>query len=413
VRRLWWRLRDYRFQERDERAIPAETLAIIDICWSLTVGISFMDPLRGWTLQALHLSLALEAGEPYRVVRALALEAGHEASGGTPSRAHARHLTSRTVSLAERVGRPHARAVALMAEGFASYFDGAWDDARKSFDKAAALLTEHCTGVAWELNTSRVHALKSLFQSGAWGEVARRLPPLLQEAQLRDDRLLEQGLVEGFLYFEALIMGDPERARHLIRRGLVGPALRTLRIENFWLVSAEVDIALYCGEGTEALGLLAELWPTLERSQTRRVQQNRILALWSRARSALSVVAKPRRAEGDPESLLRLADADARAVLSENSRWGLVLGSLIEAGVQACRRQRDAALAALDRGETALDSAQMRGVVAATLRRRRGELLGGARGASERDAADASLRAEGIRDPERVADVYLPGVFAP
>lgn len=410
-RRMWIRLRGFRFRERDEQRVSHDTLAAIDTCWSLTLGLSFTDPLRGWALQARHLALALKAGEPYRVARALAVEAGHEATLGTRAGPRTLRLLNRTTELARRTGRPHAEAVALMAAGFAAYFEGLWKQALGFFEMSDSILRERCTGVAWELNTCHVYALKCLFYSGAWSEVASRLPVLLKDAQERGDRLLEQGLVEGFFYFGCLADDEPDHARKRIRRGLDGAALRELRIENFWLVAAEVDVGLYCGDGAGNLALLGDIWPDLKRSQTRRVQQNRILACWLRSRSALGTVATGHRTDGERRALLEEAEADARGIRAECSRWGTALASLVDSGLQACRGHRRGTLLALDEAEASLEAAEMGGLIAAVVRRRRGEVLGGVEGLAQQEQADAWLKSQGIRRPERIADVYLPGNF--
>jgi hypothetical protein len=410
--RTWIRLRGFPFRERNEHEVPAETLAAVDTCWSITLGLSFTDPLRGWALQARHLSLALSAGEPYRVARALVVETVHEATLGTRARNRTRALLYRTSELAKRTGHPHAKAAALMAAGFAAYFESLWKEALTFFETAAVILKESCTDVAWELNTCAVYALKCLFYAGDWGQVASRLPALLKDAQERGDRLLEQGLVEGFVYFRCLADDEPAKAQERIRRGLDEASLRDLRIQNFWLVAAEIDVALYCGDGPRGLALLADLWPDLERSQTRRVQQNRILAHWLRARSALSTVAEERLDGSESRLLIERAQRDVRRIRAERSRWGDALALLLDCSLQACRGHRQELLHALDRAEAALEAAQVGGLVAAVLRRRRGEVLGGIDGCAQQEAADAWLASRGIRRPDRIADIYLPGRFS-
>ncbi len=75
-------LRGLRFRERDETRIPPRELLRIDACWSVAVGLGQVDMVRGADFQARHLLLALRAGEPYRVARALALETGYSATAG-------------------------------------------------------------------------------------------------------------------------------------------------------------------------------------------------------------------------------------------------------------------------------------------------------------------------------------------
>ena len=71
---------------------PGQDLLRIDTCWAVGVGLAIVDMVRGADFQARHLVLALRAGEPYRVARALAMEGAYVAMGGNRSRKRAQRL---------------------------------------------------------------------------------------------------------------------------------------------------------------------------------------------------------------------------------------------------------------------------------------------------------------------------------
>src|SRR5262249_21115017 len=87
LRSLLWhsallRLRGLGFQRREPGQIPVRDLTRIDVCWTGVIGLSMSEPLRGADFQTRGLLLALRTGEPFRIARALAMEAGHLSTVG-------------------------------------------------------------------------------------------------------------------------------------------------------------------------------------------------------------------------------------------------------------------------------------------------------------------------------------------
>src|SRR5438034_8657064 len=104
--RLW--LRGLKFQERKASEVAAEDLTRIDITWSVAVGLTMIDTIRGADFQTRNLLLALGAGEPYRLARALAWEATHAAMGGEGSKKRSTRLLEEADALVRRIDQPHA-----------------------------------------------------------------------------------------------------------------------------------------------------------------------------------------------------------------------------------------------------------------------------------------------------------------
>ena len=86
-RRAFINLRGLGFRETDPGRIPPQVIIRIHTCWSVAQGLGMVDTIRAAEVQMRHLLLALRAGEPYRVSRALAVEAGYHAIAGGPRRA--------------------------------------------------------------------------------------------------------------------------------------------------------------------------------------------------------------------------------------------------------------------------------------------------------------------------------------
>ena len=93
-------------------------------------GWAMVDMMRTAAFSARLLRLALDAGEPSRLVRALAIEAMFTASVGRSHHDRAVTLVARARALAERLGQPYPMAMSSMATSMIAIFVGRWQQAR-------------------------------------------------------------------------------------------------------------------------------------------------------------------------------------------------------------------------------------------------------------------------------------------
>jgi hypothetical protein len=402
------RFRGLRFQERDETQVRAQDLLRIDTCWAVGVGMAVVDMIRGADFQARHLVLALRAGEPYRVARALAMEGAYVAMGGNRSRARAQRLLATSHRLAERVNHPYAIGLATVTAANAAWLDGRWREALVLCEKAEVILRERCTGADWEILIAQLAGLASMFFLGEISALSRRLPSLLEEAEGRGNLLRATFLRIGFCSHVAwLAADDPETARRELEAGLAGWKEERLDYRHLWVRSAQTDIALYCGEVPVASERLDPGSRAFARMLDRFVQTGFIRGLDTRARRRLASAAQTTSA-GEREALLRGADEHARAILHEGTQWGDPLAALVRAGAAATRGETEAALRFLESAETGFTAASM-ALHAATARRRRGEIMGGDAGREVVAAADAWMTGQSIKAPQRMAGMLAPG----
>ena len=110
-----------------------------------------VDNIRAADFNTRHLLLALDAGEPYRIARALALEAAFLASGGTGIE-RAAECAERAAHLARQSGRPHAEALSALTAGMSAFLVGEWQKASLLCERALVVLREQCPGATWEMN---------------------------------------------------------------------------------------------------------------------------------------------------------------------------------------------------------------------------------------------------------------------
>jgi hypothetical protein len=408
LHRLLLRARGLRFRARDAGQVPAEALRRIDVCWSAATGLGVIEPIGGALFQTRGLLLALRAGEPYRLARALANEAAFLSLPGSSSGRRPGRVLEMATSLAQKVGQPDIIGFSRLAQGMLAFLNGCWASAREHLDAAEEVFRRHGTGVVWERNTAQLHALLSLFYLGEWAEMGRRAAQLVQEGRDRGNLYLTTHLGTAAVVWARLAADDPEGARHGLAEAMARLPRRGYYVPHYSGLIARVMIDLYGGRGEAALAAIDGEWSDVEGSSLRRLQVTRTLARFFRARCTLAAAETARPAR----PLLRRAAGHARQLTAEGTPWAAGLAQLVRAGVTAARGDRASAAPLLADAARRLDDADMHLWASAT-RRRLGELLGNGAGRELVREADAWMAAQGIRNPARMAAVFAPGLLSP
>ena len=402
--RAWLRIRGLGFRKRDAAQIPAAELRRLDICWSTSIGLAIIDIIRAADFQTRGMLLALKAGDPLRIIRALAIEAIHMAAGGGRTRRRTATLLGETEKLAQQLAHPYAEGVATLAQGAVAWLQGNHRTGWQLSAQAEEIFRNRCTGIAWELDAAQLYWLLSLVYLGEYAELSRLAPGMLKEAQERGDLFAATSL-NAFMMPNLLLGADnPDGARQTTRAALAKWSQHGFHTQHLLALVSEVEVDLYRGEGAAAWARLKSHWPAYTGSLMTRVQHPHIQVLYSRARSALAAAASA----GDPAALLRSAAKDARRLEREKMPWSLALAGLIRAGLAAARGDLDGSRARLAQAIPDLDRVEM-GLQAAAARRRLGHLLGGDEGRTLVDQADARMAAQGIRNPARMTAALAPG----
>jgi eukaryotic-like serine/threonine-protein kinase len=403
LRRAQIKLRGLRYQERDISQISSQDLIRIDTCWAAAVGLGNVDPIRARDFQTRHLLLALKEGEPYRIVRALALEAGFNAAYGGRSWFSSERQIQKAMGLAKRIGHPHGLALATLTAGLAANYQGRWQNAFELLEKAEAMLRETCTGVTWELDVSQIFLIRSLLWLGNLKELLRRLSAMLKNAKERGDRYAITNL-QIWSYILFLIADDSVKAEEEANHAIDLWTQKGFHVQHYYHLLAEGEIALYNGKGQTFWQRLNERWPALSNSLLLRIQIIRIGSLQLHARSALAAAAS----DPDPRPLLSIAERDGRRIEREKVLYGVALAKLIEAGVASFNQESKVAIELLASAEAGFEFAHM-ALYAAAARRRRGEMVGGKQGRILIEEADAWMAEQKIKNSERMTAMLAPG----
>ena len=402
---IWHRarvmLRGTNFQERDESQVAPHELMRIDISWSTACGLTMIDTIRGADFQTRNLLLALPAGEPRRIARALAWEATHEAMAGSK---RSLKMLDKADLLAEKLAEPFHLGMAKMGRGVSAYFLGQWRQGNSICDEAIEIFRNGCTGVTWELDTSSAFAFWSLWWAGNWTEMSRRFPDLVREATARGDRLAVANYTTFGGPFVWLCRDDPQSATHALEDAMGDWSKQDFHVQHFTQLSAQVEIAMYSGDAKKAWQILQRDWPAMKASALLHVQCVRIYMLHLRARCALAAaLADPQHAE----KLVAVAAKDARKIEKEKPEWCRALAAMIRAAI--ARRRGDSETAAKIFANAA-DQAALAGMehfeAAATLRA--GELASGASGDSMIEQAHEMMRNNAISHVEKMANLLAP-----
>lgn len=406
-RKLYLKIRGRRFKERDSSQISAETLTRIDTCWSAAIGLGIVDTIRASAFQAQHLLLALRAGEPYRIARALAVQVGYSASRGGENREQTRRLIRETFELVVRSDEPHALGLATMTAGLAAYLEGRWRRGRERLEEAEEILRSRCTGVAWELDNAHFYQLRSLVYLGDVDELHRRLPKLVKEARDRGDLYALTNFQTRISWLVHLFGDEVEAARLELEEARRNWTQEGFHLQHFWTLSGEAECDLYVGDGETAWSRLEERWPELQSSLLLRIQSTRIESAYLHGRAAIARAAG-RADDGERDALLARAAADARTILGEGMAWGEPLARALQAGVAVSRGEVGDALEHLTSAEAGFANADME-LHANAVRLRRAGSIGGSRGRELAGDARRWMASQDIAAPDRIAATLVPG----
>lgn len=393
VARLELRGRDFR--PRAEADVPPAQRATLDVCSSAVKGLLSFDPVRAAGFLLRFTRLALDVGEPSRVSWGLALYGMMLMYEGSPS-GFAKGMG--ILDEIERSGRagedPFLRGVLTMCRGIGHMGLTNFAEGIGHVESALTTLRDRCTDAAWECTTAVSAIAEARWWLGHFDELRTTMPAWRRQTERLGDVF---GLVSAQLFCAHmdLVDGDPVGARASARAAMTRWWHDDYTNQHWYSDRIEIGCDLYEGDLESARARVDVTFRALGSANLLRVQCVRIYAVLLRA--AITVAS----ARGLRAPLLELrASRDASALAGLGTPCARGAADLIR-GLLSSRRGRDAE--ARSRFASAADFFDAAGMVlhAAAVRRHRGVLCGGDEGQSEREAAEAILRARGVADPAR------------
>ena len=406
LRRARLRLRGLSYTRRPEASVDRETLRRLDLLWSVAAGLSLPNALSVAALQTTGLMLALDAGEPYRLARALAFEAFLTGTAGWSAARRASALTDMSRRLAEDIDHPHALGVMHVMSAMIAHVQSRWRDAIRDAEIAEDILRNRCSGVWWEIGMARTIMCWAYFFLGECETLRQRNTLYLAEARDRGDRFLVTNLRSVVSPFLLLLDDEPDAAARELDDAMASWPRDGFDLHHANQMYSGANIQIYAGNGLDALRAVDARWGLMVRGLQLQAQMVRLMMTDLRARAALTAArAAPQGSERT--ALVARAERDARRLAKEGTNMSVPFGHCLMAGVASLRGDAARTVHHLREGLRGADAVGD-GFRAIATRYHLGELLGGEEGAAYRAAAAERMAREKIRNPARLAALFIP-----
>ena len=400
VRRAQLRLRGLRFTPRAADEIAGDDLMRIDVCLSVSMGLSMVDPLRAADYQTRALLLALSVGERRRITQLLIYEAALLAARGVSGHRRTARILALVESLANELRSPQLEGFAGSLRCAQAYLRGDYVAALALSEEAESIYRTRCIGIVWELDTLHTFQIWSLHYLGRWAEMGRRIQVYEAEALARGALYAHSNLSLPKAYWR-LACDDPGLARQELDAATASWSRGGFHIQHFIILIGQLHVDLYLGDPAAAWQRFSRQWPTLRRSLFLRMQQPRVLTVHLRARCALAVYTHI----SQKKKWLKEARKMARKVSAVDQTWAQALAALIRAGADAAVGDSESALGELAAAHSLFEEVDMV-MYAAICRYRQGQLTGDLDRVAR---AVVWMQGEGVIDAARIVDVYAPG----
>ncbi len=354
--RMRVRLRGLRYKSRDRREISADVLTRLDVCWSVSLTLPYADPLVAGICHARHVLLALEAGDPARIARALAVEATFVASSRFDGGPRAQVVLGVAREAAERSGDAHAQALVVGLAGVVSCAALEFDRAVAQLKDAVERFRAHVPGSAFEVTTCWFFLFVSLGYAARYGELRPMLEAALVDAVERGDTYSSLTLRLGILNSTWFFAGDIARSRREIAEAKRSLPQGEFRTAHYQAIVAECYADMYEDRCEEAYERLRVALPSIRGALLLFMQAFNTECMAVRARLALACAARvptgPKR-----EALVREAVRLIPVVAAMPGPLGRVNPRIIRASAAHLRGKKEEALKVVEdmAGEPGLD----------------------------------------------------------
>jgi len=390
VSRMRVELHGLKFDIKPREAWESAALQRTDAYWAAAKGFSLVDPVRGTTFQFTHFRHALDCGDPYRIARALALEAGFHALMGVRHQKACHQALTLLAGVLRDHPNDHAEGLSELMAGSAALGLGRFTEARRHFEYAVGIFEEKCPGMTWEISSSLQYLAYALTNLGEYEQVVGWMNEVREWAQARGDTYALTNFRVRVGPMVRLMLDDAGAAKNEIGAALQEFSRAGYYTQHLWGYFGTIAALLYEGRDAEAVEREQAEWPKIRGSGMMRIQFTRVLVGYVRGQLTALNPAAP------VTAITRLA----RLLEGEGIPWANGLARLLHAAAAVRGGQVALALEHLDEGARLLEETGAR-THAVAARRAAAELRG------LPGDADGWLTSRGVRRPDRFARAFF------
>ncbi len=408
MRRAWLRIRGLGFKPRALSEISQAELTRVDVCEGVSFGLALVDTFRSMDFASRFLLLSLRLGEQWRVSRALALEADLLAATAKGDRAE--RLLARLEQLTEHLDDPSAPTQLSTTRGFLDFFiHNRWRAALDCWTEAIASYRVTVGRAGFEIDTVNVFCCWCLYYMGEIGELARRVPAMAEAATRNGNRFTAVTLRSAFP-IAWLVRLDADEVEAELEDAVSSWTMPdgSYQLQHMLAMCSRVELALYRNEPETMTEWLPDevrraKRALLDRAPIQAVLLRTTLVRHSLACAAAAPAGSPRRKEA-----LASARVEQRKLRKLALKLAPPVARIFDGVIAEIEGQPETAIATYRGALLALQPFDLH-LFATAVRHRLGRLVGGHEGAQLCSDARAFITRQGIRDPEAVLAMLLPG----
>ncbi len=408
--RLRVRTRGLRYSPRSEHEIPEKELARVDTSWSIACSLGVTDFVRGADFQNDHLLMALNAGEPRRLLRALTLEISYGATPGVGSERRTQTLLGLADELVRGMDDDNAIALAQVSRGVAAYLQGNISASLGHCEEAVRILSQRCVGAVWETVTAQRFMIASLFALGRFRDLAELVPPFVAEAEIQGNLYAASYFRTSYSNTAWLVRDDTAEAARQLERAREEWTATGTQLPHCWLLVGQSYLGFYTGDAEATWARVCERWSDLQAAHFFHVGVLRV-QLWH-LRAASAALLAVRMQEGGQRARAAELWSEARRCAKQLGKEPIGIAAPLASLLEAAADRADGAVARakhrLAASAKSFDEQNLRLYAAAT-RVRLAALETGKEADLRRSTALAVFAQESVQNPPKMLDLLAPG----